>query len=114
MKTEKRAVLITFSVNSEKFESYYERNKFFRSLYGWKQMVKKEVFISNKPKEKVYTYQREGLLNGIPHKKVDQSSFIIPEDEFDKVEKFMKEWGEKVMWKAFKVLLEEDIFEGED
>ena len=111
MMERKKAVLITFSVKSEKFESYYERNKFFRSLYGWKQMIRREVFVTKRPKEKVYTYQREGLLNDIPHKKVDQSSFIIPEDEFDKVEKFMKEWGEKVIWKAFKVLLEEDVFE---
>jgi hypothetical protein len=111
---ERRAVLITFSVKSGKFESYYERNKFFRSLYGWKQMIKREVVVGKKEKPKIYTYQREGLLNEIPHKKVDQSSFIIPEDEFDKIEKFMREWGEKVMWKAFKVLLEEDAFKEED
>lgn len=101
MKSGKKAVLITFSIKSEKFKNYYERNKFFRELYGWRQIIKKE---------KVYSYQREGLLNEIPHMRVDQSSFIIPEDEFDKIEKFMREWGEKVMWKAFKVLLEEDVF----
>jgi hypothetical protein len=110
---ERKAILIAFSVKSGKFESYYERNKFFRELYGWKQMIRKEVVIGRGEKPKIYTYQRDGLLNEIPHKKVDQSSFIIPEDEFEKIEKFMREWGEKVMWKAFKVLLEEDIF-GED
>ncbi|MEM7821649.1 MAG: hypothetical protein QXX38_02460 [Candidatus Aenigmatarchaeota archaeon] len=107
----KKAVLIAFSINSEKFESYYERNKFFRELYGWKQMIRREIFVGRtKPKEKVYVYRRDGLLNGIPHKRVDQSSFIVPEDEFDKIENFIKEWEGKVMWKVFKILLEEDIF----
>lgn len=120
MKEEKKAVLIAFSVQSGKFESHYERNKFFRGLYGWKQMIRKEVVVGErkKPKEKVYTYQREGLLDGIPHEKVDQSSFIVPEDDFDRIEKFMKEWRNKVIWKSFKVLLEdgdfEDFFEEEE
>jgi len=111
MKEEKKAVLIAFSVQSGKFESHYERNKFFRGLYGWKQMIRKEVVVvgRKKPKEKVYTYQREGLLDEIPHEKVDQSSFIVPENEFDKIERFMKEWRNKVMWKSFKVLLDEDL-----
>ncbi|MEM7821819.1 MAG: hypothetical protein QXX38_03360 [Candidatus Aenigmatarchaeota archaeon] len=110
-KEEKRAILIAFSVKSGKFESQYERNKFFRGLYGWKQMIRKEVVVrkKQKPQEKVYTYRREGLLDEIPHEKVDQSSFIVPEDEFDRIEKFFKEWRDKVMWKAFKVLLDEDF-----
>jgi hypothetical protein len=111
MKEEKKAVLIAFSVQSEKFESHYERNKFFRGLYGWKQMIRKEVVVSKKqkPQEKFYTYRREGLLDEIPHEKVDQSSFIVPEDDFNKITKFFKEWRDKVMWKSFKVLLDEDL-----
>jgi hypothetical protein len=108
----KKAVLICFSVKSGKFESHYERNKFFRSLYGWKQVIRKEVLIrGKKPKtqEKIYTYRREGLLDEIPHKKIDQSSFIIPEDSFERVAQFLKEWHDKVIWKTFKVLLEEDF-----
>ena len=109
MKEEKKAVLFAFSVQSGKFESHYERNKFFRGLYGWKQMVRKEVIVSKKSKEKVYTYRREGLLDEMPHEKVDQSSFIVPEDEFVKINKFFNEWGNKVIWKSFKVLLDEDF-----
>jgi len=109
MKEEKKAVLFAFSVQSGKFESHYERNKFFRGLYGWKQMVRKEVIVSKKPKEKVYTYRREGLLDEMPHEKVDQSSFIVPEDEFAKINKFFNEWRNKVIWKSFKVLLDEDF-----
>ena len=117
MEKERKAVLISFSVTSKKFESHYERNKFFRGLYGWKQMIRKVVVVQKgkpKPQEKFYTYHREGLLDEIPHKRVDQSSFIVPEGDFEKIETFLKEWHDKVMWKSFKVLLEdEDIFEDE-
>jgi hypothetical protein len=108
----KKAVLICFSVKSGKFESHYERNKFFRGLYGWKQMIRKEIVVEGKkPKtqEKVYTYRREGLLDEMPHIKVDQSSFIIPENNFEKIVRFFEEWHDKVIWKKFKVLLEEDF-----
>jgi hypothetical protein len=97
---EKRAVLICFSVKSEKFESYSERNRFFKKLYGWKQVIKKE---------KSYVYKRKGLLDEIPHLKVDQSSFIVPENDFKKIVEFLNEWHDKVIWRAFKVLLEEDL-----
>jgi hypothetical protein len=96
---EKKAVLFCFSVKSEKFESNYERNKFFRGLYGWKQTIPKE--------KKTYEYKREGVLDEMPHMKVDQSSFIVPENEFDRIMGFLKEWHNKVIWKTFKVLLEE-------
>jgi hypothetical protein len=99
----KKAVLICFSINSEKFESNYERNKFFRGLYGWKQIITKE--------KRKYIYRREGLLDEIPHIKIDQSSFIIPESKFEKIIKFFEEWSEKVIWKTFKVLLEESLEE---
>jgi len=102
MKEEKKAVLICFSVKSGKFESHYERNKFFRGLYGWNQVITKE--------RKVYQYRREGLLDEIPHKKVDQSSFIVPEDDFLKIAKFLKHWHDKVIWQNFKVLIGDEIF----
>lgn len=95
----KKAILVCFNINSEKFESNYERNKFFRGLYGWKQIIIK--------KEKKYVYRREGLLDEIPHIKVDQSSFIIPEKEFEKIIRFFEGWADKVIWKTFKILLED-------
>lgn len=100
---EKKAVLVCFSVRSEKFGSTYERNKFFRGLYGWKQIIPKE--------KKTYEYKREGLLDLIPHIKVDQSSFIVLEDNFEKIINFLEEWHDKVIWKAFKVLLKEEELE---
>jgi hypothetical protein len=105
----KKAVLIAFTVQSQKFENNSERNKFFRLLYGWKQVIPKE--------NKEYVYQRDGLLDEIPHMRVDQSSFIVPEDDFEKIDEFFDEWTDKVIWKKFKVLLEksfEDMLDEED
>ena len=99
----RRAILICFSIKSEKFKNNYERNKFFRGLYGWKQVITKE--------KKVYTYRRSGLLDEIPHKKIDQSSFIVPEKEVDRIISFLREWHDKVIWRTFKVLLDEDLEE---
>lgn len=114
MKKERKAVLISFSVKSSRFESHYERNTFFRKLYGWKQIIRKEVVGEDEreePKKKVYTYHREGLLDEMPHERVDQSSFIVPEDDFEKIEEFFEEWGNKVMWRMFKVLLDKEEFD---
>jgi len=60
---------------------------------------------------KKYVYKRNGLLQEIPHIKVDQSSFIVPEEEFEKIIKFFEEWEDKVIWKNFKVLLDESFEE---
>ena len=98
MGEKRRAILITFSVESKKFESNYERNKFFRELYGWKQIIRKE--------EKRYIYRREGLLNKMPHLKVDESVFIIAKKHLEKMEKFLEEWDDKVNWDSFDVLLD--------
>lgn len=96
---EKKAILITFSVKSKKFDSNYERNKFFRGLYGWKQIIKKE--------EKKYTYRRNGLLDEMPHLKVDQSMFIIMEKHMQKMMEFLDDWEDKINWNKFDVLLNE-------
>ncbi len=97
---EKKAILITFSVESKKFSSNYERNKFFRELYGWKQIIKKE--------EKRYTYRRTGLLDEIPHLKVDQSMFIILEKHMQKMIEFLEDWEDKIRWNKFDVLLDKE------
>ncbi|MFH0711239.1 MAG: hypothetical protein V1944_01545 [Candidatus Aenigmatarchaeota archaeon] len=103
MKVEKKAVMICFSVRSGEMDSNYERNKFFRGLYGWKQTINKGG--------KRYEYRREGVLDEMPYEKVDQSSFIVPENSFEELVKFMDEWHDKVMWRTFKILLEDkDIF----
>ncbi|MCD6402894.1 MAG: hypothetical protein J7K98_01035 [Candidatus Aenigmarchaeota archaeon] len=95
----KKAILITFSVKTESFSCKYERNKFFRQLYGWKQIIRK--------REKRYVYERKGVLSRIPHIKVDESVFIVAEKHFREIERFLQEWEDKVMWEAFEVLLDE-------
>lgn len=97
----KRAVLIAFSIKTEKFRSNYEKTLFFKHLYGWKQVIK--------TKYKKYEYKRPGLLNKISHIKVDQSSFIVPEEEVNKILEFFEQWSRKIIYKTFKILLEEDL-----
>ncbi len=97
---EKKGVLITFSVKTQKV-SPSEKTIFFRKLYGWKQVVPAE--------EKTYEYERPGILDEVPHEKVDQSSFLVPENHFEEIEEFFEEWHSKVIWKTFKVLLDKDM-----
>ena len=98
-KGNKTAILITFHSQSEKFKSASERNKFFSELYGRKQIVPKE--------KKKYVYYREGLLDEIPHIKVDNSVFIVAMEHMKRMEQFFKEWEDKVIVRKFPVLLEE-------
>jgi threonine dehydrogenase-like Zn-dependent dehydrogenase len=96
------AMLICFSVRSKKFNSRYERNKFFRGLYGWEQTIRRG--------EKTYAYRRHGLLDLIPNQRIDESVFIVKPNDLEKVARFFEDWAEKVVWKCFKVLLEEEVF----
>ena len=102
---EKRGMLISFSIKSTKIRPS-EKTVFFRKLYGWKQVVPNET--------RTYEYERPGILDEMPHAKVDQSSFIVPEENFDQIMEFFEEWSNKVMLKTFKVLLDretESIFD---
>ncbi|UCG95869.1 MAG: hypothetical protein JSV92_02370 [archaeon] len=99
----KVAVLISFDTHSDKFESNYERNKFFRGLYGWTQIIRKE--------ESEYRYHREGLLNEVPHIKVDSSVFIVALKEMERILKYMREWEDKIDYDFFRVLLAPDEYE---
>ncbi|MCX6820448.1 MAG: hypothetical protein NT016_00635 [Candidatus Aenigmarchaeota archaeon] len=110
--TERSATLVCFSVRGEKFDSASERNKFFRGLYGWKQTVKTEDAGGH---EKEYTYERHGVLDRVPHKRVDQSSIIMDDEKADDVLQFFKSWTNKVMWRTFRVMLgEEDELESDE
>ena len=93
----KKAILITFSTRSDRFRSAYERNKFFRGLYGFKQVVRHG--------SDTYEYEREGLLGDMPHIKVDQSLFMIRPDELRRVMDYFDEWHDKVMCKTFEVMV---------
>lgn len=99
---ERSAMLVSFSVRCDRCHSN-ERDRFFKALYGWEQRVPSE--------KKTYVYRREGVLDEMPHMKVGQGSFIVPEDDFDRVIGFFEQWHNKIIWKTFKVLLEKDDLE---
>ena len=90
------AVIITFHT-TKRFESDYERSKFFRELYGWKQMVPKE--------EKKYFYRRNGIMDEIPHIKIADSVFIIALRNMQKMMRFFEEWNDKVDYDMMEVML---------
>lgn len=103
---EERGILVAFSIKAGKIKNNSEKSKFFKALYGWTQTVPKE--------KKTYSYYREGVLDEMPHVRVDQSSFIVPQESFDDIMDFFQGWHNKVMLKTFQVLLDDetkDIFD---
>ena len=94
----KPAILITFTVDSDKFDSLSERSKFFEKLYGRRQIIRKNG--------KIYEYHREGVLDSMGHIKVDNSVFIIAMEHMKRMMDFFDEWERKVMVQSFPVLLD--------
>lgn len=94
------AILVSFNTSIEKFESVSERSKFFEKLHGRKQVIIKE--------KKKYEYHRPGVLNEVPHIPVDDSVFIVAMEHMKRMEEFFNEWEDKVMFKTFPVLLDEE------
>ncbi|MCK5043316.1 MAG: hypothetical protein KAI51_02810 [Candidatus Aenigmarchaeota archaeon] len=93
----RKAVLVTFSVRSNMFDSDYERNKFYRGLYGWRQKIKKSYG--------EYEYYKDGLLDEVPFVKVDKSLFIISCSNMLRIKEYMDAWRRKVEYNIFEVLL---------
>lgn len=93
------AVIVTFDTQAEKFESDYERNKFFRELHGWNQVVPSGT--------KRYEYRRPGLLDEIPHVKVADSAFIVAMEHMKRVEEFFDAWSEKVECEMMKIMMQD-------
>ena len=92
------AVIITFDTQAKKFDSDYERNKFFRELHGWKQTVPSGG--------KRYEYRRPGLLDEIPHIRVADSAFIVAMEHMKRMEQFFDEWHDKVRCEMMKVMMD--------
>lgn len=98
------ASLLTYSTERDRFESVYERNKFYRGLFGYKQTVKKNG--------KKYEYDKEGVMDKVPSVRIDDSVFIIKRGFVQKVEEYFSEWGDKVSYRLFTVILDdEDLIE---
>lgn len=92
------AVIITFDTHAERFESPYERNKFFRELHGWNQTVPNG--------SKRYEYRRPGLLDEVPHIKVADSAFIVAMEHMKRMEQFFREWEDKVEVEMFNIMMD--------
>lgn len=92
------AVIITFDTQADKFDSDYERNKFFRELHGWNQVVPSGG--------KRYEYRRHGILDEVPHIKVADSAFIVAMEHMKKMEQFFDEWHEKVHCEMMKIMMD--------
>ena len=99
MSREKEASLLTYNTHRDKFESVYERNKFYRGLFGYKQTVKKNG--------KKYEYEKDGLMDEIPNSRIDDSVFIIANQHVERLQDYFTEWGEKVSHHVFTVLIED-------
>ena len=93
------ASLLTYSTQKKNFDSVYERNKFYRGLFGYKQTVKKNG--------KTYEYDKDGLMDEIPNIRIDDSVFIIAKERKTEVQEYFVEWEPKVSYHIFKVVVED-------
>ncbi len=93
------ASLVTYNTKREKFESMYERNQFYRGLFGYKQTVKRNG--------KEYKYEKDGLMDEIPNIRIDDSVFIIAKNNTDKIREYFHEWDDKISHHIFTVLIDE-------
>ncbi len=99
-KKNQRVVIVTFDTVSNQFDSIYERNKFFRELYGWEQVVPSQG--------RKYRYRRSGLLDDIPHKKISDSVFMIAMENMKRMEGFFDQWRKKVEYDMIEVILKNE------
>ena len=95
----KECCLVTYNTRRENFESVYERNKFYRGLFGYRQTVKRNG--------KTYEYEKDGIMDEIPHARIDDSVFIIAEGDENPIKEYFMEWDEKVSHHIFSVKVED-------
>ncbi|MDY6777717.1 MAG: hypothetical protein SVU32_03565 [Candidatus Nanohaloarchaea archaeon] len=98
--SDRAAVLISYDTRKDRFDSLYDRNKFYRGLFGYKQKVREN--------DKVYRYEKEGLIDRIPSIKVEDSVIIIARENLARLEEYFDKWGDKVEYKTYKVILDKE------
>jgi len=98
--TRKKASILTYNTKREEFESMYERNQFYRGLFGYKQKVKRNG--------KTYKYEKTGLMDEIPTVRIDDSVFIIKQEHEPKIKEYFNSWKPKVSHHIFTVILEQE------
>lgn len=97
------AVLFTYEAPLERFDSRSERNRFYRGLFGYRRTVRRN--------DRVYRYEKSGLMGDIPHIKVADSVFIIHRDNLQKVETYLDKWVGKVSYDVYRIRLEDHTLE---
>lgn len=97
------AVIITFHTKIEKFDSEYDRSKFFRELYGWNQTVPKN--------DKKYLYRRDGVLDEVPHIRVAESAFIVALENMKRMMQFFDQWEGKVEFETMEVMMKRKMLQ---
>ncbi|MBI4154390.1 hypothetical protein HY501_03565 [Candidatus Woesearchaeota archaeon] len=90
------AVIITFRTRPEKFDSDYERIKFFRELHGWNQTVPRNG--------KRYVYRRRGILDEVPHAKIADSAFVVAMENMKRFIDYFDAWQEKVEYDMMEIM----------
>ena len=98
--TGEKADLLTYNTIKDRFESVYERNKFYRGLFGYRQTVKKNG--------KEYEYEKDGLMDRVPNSRIDDSVFILAKKHTPEVLEYFVEWGEKVSHHVFTVVIDDE------
>ena len=94
-----KASLLTYDTKRKKFDSVYQRNKFYRGLFGYKQTVKKNG--------KEYKYEKDGIMDKIPSIRIDDSVFIIAKKHTGEIEDYFSNWGDKVNHRIFTVMIDD-------
>jgi len=98
--TGEKADLLTYNTIKDRFESVYERNKFYRGLFGYRQTVKKNG--------KEYEYEKDGLMDRVPNSRIDDSVFILAKKHTPEVLEYFEKWGEKVSHHVFTVVIDDE------
>ncbi|MFB6076605.1 MAG: hypothetical protein ABEK12_00555 [Candidatus Nanohaloarchaea archaeon] len=93
------AALVTYRARGDRFDSRSERNKFYRGLFGYRRTVRRN--------DTVYEYEKDGLMDDIPHIKVADAVFIVPRSHLDRVRDYLRDWTGKVEFRVFMIVLED-------
>ena len=94
--------VITFHTRNDRFDSEYEKSKFFRELHGWKQTVPRNG--------KRYVYARKGVLGEVPHIKIADSTFIVPTEMAKTLMGYFEEWADKVDVEMLNMMMQQQEF----
>ncbi len=93
------AALVTYTTRQEMFASRSERNRFYRGLFGYRQTVRRN--------DKVYRYEKPGLMGDITHIKVADAVFIVERGDIDRVTAYFDDWQGKVEYEVFPITLDD-------